>query len=291
MFEFLECLFLAFFFFYFFFLIPPSFGPGIMESNPVVRIEPCSTGGNRLVTKSPVKAGEVVVKEKPLVDATIFQLLNKKYNERMAWRLVDIILQNPALVKRLLEHRPPFARGLAAATWEKEDTHVLDRLLVESPKLSRHQIKEVYDIVATCNIVTQSANILGRKEAVVHGFFIILSFVDHACHPNTEMTTDSEGNTVLRALYDIPKDATVTYRYIETLYKADDRVFPGPPDVELLRTQFNFECACATCTGKCVVCDKAASTRCNDCEFTVMYCGKECKEIHWTIHQKEHHTP
>ena len=260
-----------------------------------VRIVPCRNGGNRLETISFCKAGTAVVQEIPFAQANILDIVqnNNNYNQRMAWALVgnilNILKEQPALLKSILEHRPPFARGLADGTWDQGDTVVLNRL-VESSEQSRNQIKELYDIVATCNIVTSSGLVGKERVAVAQGFFEHLSFADHACQPNTEIIHNSDGSTTLRALFDIPPNAPVTWRYIDTQYKAEGRVFPGPPDVEALRTHFGFECACATCTGRCVVCDEPTSKRCKDCQFTVLYCGKKCQKVHWPMHRKEHMT-
>ncbi|MFP6562186.1 SET domain-containing protein-lysine N-methyltransferase [Paraburkholderia sp. B3] len=187
----------------------------------------------QLTATEPIKEGEVIVSETPLVavlDAT------PRYSTP-TWDLVDKILLKTDLTQRYCA----LCLKVTKYLMDPEDNRI-ERNLAKKHRRTRDFVKKLYFGVATNNIGYVDA----RREIIGHGIYPVISRANHSCRPNATYEPGSieKKEVTLVALHDVQAGDAITWSY------------PQSPDFDdadyatrnfALMDVFRFVCSCARC--------------------------------------------
>lgn len=260
--------------------------------NLAVRESQCAPGALGTFATRFVARGEQVATESPLALSLDYTQLDPlRYNSRFGWSIVEEIIKSRpqpslgAFVQGLVEEK--FARGLGLAShWEELDTLALKRLVV-TYKEDTATLHTLYDIIVTNALTAELVSVcrpgLSPNGRVVfdlvprrHGFYKVLSRVNHSCVPNATVypPRDQSGPLRVIALRDIAADEEVTINYLNERSETST-------SRRRLFTEFRFVCSCPRHRELCyrLECDKEGDKFC-PCG-KARYCSKACQVAHW----------
>ncbi len=186
-----------------------------------------------LFAARPIRAGEVVVTERPLVAAHDRPTMHPTF----AWDLVDLILANARLTEQF------YSLQLHATKFRVDmDDQRTERELSKKYKRGREVIRKLYMSVCTNNVGYGGS--IGQTAG--HGIYPVVSRANHSCVPSAEYnSTDVATKEVsLVALADIEPGKAITWNYGDTPeFNAADYVKRNFNLVD----NFRFVCRCPKC--------------------------------------------
>ena len=188
---------------------------------------------HQLTAAEPIKEGEVIVSETPLVSVLD---ITPKYSTP-AWDLVDKILSRTYLMQRYYSLRLKVSKF----RMDSED-HQIERKLTKKHRCIRDMVQKLYFSVATNNIGYVDAH----GQVIGHGIYPVISRTNHSCRPSA---THKPGNienkeVTLVALHDIAAGDAITWSYPQT--RSFDDADYTKRNFNLMNT-FCFICSCERC--------------------------------------------
>jgi hypothetical protein len=188
---------------------------------------------HQLTATEPIKEGEVIVSEAPLVSVLD---INPIYFTP-TWDLVDKILSRTDLTQRYWALR----LKVSSFSMDPEDRRI-ERALAKKHRCARDMVKNLYFSVGTNNIGYTDVH----REIIGHGIYPIISRANHSCRPSAthEPGVVENKEVALVALHDIRAGDAITWSYPQS--RCFDNADYMTRNFNLM-DNFRFVCRCERC--------------------------------------------
>jgi hypothetical protein len=218
------------------------------------------------------------------------------FNDRPAWSLVQEAFETLPASHRTAILEANYAKGIVHATrsWEEADQKILEKMS-ERFGIENKDVLEVYDIMATNNLVAQLFEVPGLagigeqaerdgRRVIVrlplsYGFFGKLSRANHSCDPSARLDVPlSTGPIAVYTTRKVKRGEELTIDYLQNR--------PAKGKREALLEAFGFRCTCKRCVSLCALpgCEKVGEFICARCHKS-RYCDRAHQRADWVRHK------
>lgn len=274
---------------------------GKKESKMLISVEEVKEAGTLLCEEHPWFESDSVAQ----INATTDDLFNYRYVWDITQRILDKAYRQEKEDVKEDKVKQVFAMGFAQGladhqVWEPADDGVLQRLSI-SYEIPTGQVKRLYDIVATNNLVTTttlSPTVFQGKRVMIErpnhwGLFKLLSRVNHSCDPNCQLIVPPTRGVPLQLKNLRPlkagEECTISYVASNSFQEIKSTKENAAAITKMLWVNFGIMCRCTLCTSRCQGCFESSNKRrlkCSKCHVAT-YCSKECQRTHWKLIHKQ----